>query len=168
MRNPIVGVVLLVAALGAAGAALADGRIALLIGNARYADPAFDLRNPAEDAAALAAALGPLGFETEVVTDAGRAAAEAALGDFAARAAGAEIALFFFAGHGVQIAGDNRLLTAGLDELSREEIDRESLSLDEVRAALATAQPGLGIIVLDACRDNPLSERGIAAPRPGS
>jgi uncharacterized caspase-like protein len=160
----LVGGLLLLAALALApGAARGEGRIALLIGNAAYADPAFDLRNPAQDARALAGALAPLGFATEVVTDASRAAAEAALEDFARRAAGADVALFFFAGHGVQIAGENRLLTAGFDALSREAIERESLSLDAVRAAFAAAKPKLGLIVLDACRNNPLAESGLAA-----
>ena len=159
MRS-LLGCLALLAAL--AGPAWAGERVALLIGNARYADPAFELRNPAQDASALAAALAPLGFRTEVVTDPDRAEAEAALARFAEDAAGAEVALFFFAGHGVQAGGENRLLTAGLAGLSAAAIERESLTLDQVRAALAAAKPELGLIVLDACRNNPLAAGGLA------
>ena len=143
-----------------AGVAGAGERVALLIGNAHYRDAAFDLRNPDNDAQALAAALQPLGFATEVVLDADRAAITAALSGFGERAAGAEIALFFFAGHGVQIEGDNRLLTADLSVATLDGIARNSVSLDTVRAALAAAKPELGVVVLDACRNNPLTDGG--------
>jgi hypothetical protein len=153
----------LAAAMLLGGAALAEGRVALLIGNSTYANAAFDLRNPANDATALAEALGGLGFETEVLIDADRAAGDAALAAFAREAAEAEVALFFFAGHGVQIEGANYLLGSGFSELSREGISREAVSLDAVRVALAEAGPELALIVLDACRNNPLAEGGLAA-----
>lgn len=142
------------------GVAGAGERVALLIGNAHYRNAAFSLRNPDNDARALAAALQPLGFATEVVLDADRAAVTAALASFASRAAGAEIALFFFAGHGVQMDGDNRLLTAELSAATLDGIARDSVSLDAVRAALAAAKPALGVVVLDACRNNPLTDAG--------
>jgi hypothetical protein len=140
--------------------ASASGRVALLVGNGSYARASFDLRNPGNDARALAAALGPLGFETRVVVDADRATLEAAVADFAARAAGSEMALFFFAGHGVQMDGENRLLTADLATLTEAAIRRASISLDAVRDAMEAARPGLGLIVLDACRNNPLADDG--------
>ena len=101
--------------------------MALLIGNASYRNPALTLRNPANDALALAEALRPLGFETEVLTDADGAAVARALPAFAARAKEAEMALFFFAGHGVQIAGENDLLTADFEALTLEEATTRSL-----------------------------------------
>jgi uncharacterized caspase-like protein len=61
------------------------------------------------------------------------------------------------------MAGENRLLTAGFDAMSHEAIERESVSLDAVRAAFAAAKPKLGLIVLDACRNNPLAESRLAA-----
>jgi hypothetical protein len=150
-----------VAVLG--GAALAEGRVALLIGSATYANAEFDLRNPANDATALAEALDRLGFETRALIDADRAETGTALANFAREAEGAEVALFFFAGHGVQIEGVNYLLGSGFSTLSRAGITGEALSLDAVRAALARAQPELGLIVLDACRNNPLAQGGLAA-----
>ena len=155
----------LVSALGAVpgAAALAEGRVALLIGNANYASAELDLRNPANDAAALEKALDGLGFETRALIDADQAETDAALADFAREAEGADVALFFFAGHGVQIEGANYLLGSGFSTLSRAGIIGEALSLDDVRAALIRARPGLGLIVLDACRNNPFSQSGLAA-----
>jgi hypothetical protein len=140
--------------------ASAGERMALLIGNAHYNDDTFNLTNPGNDARAMALALQPLGFETEVMFDASAAAAEAGLSEFGQRAAGADIALVFFAGHGVQIEGDNRLITADLNEATLDGIVEASVSLDAVRIALAEAKPELGIIVLDACRNNPLTDSG--------
>jgi len=143
--------------------ALADGRVALVIGNASYANAGLDLRNPANDARALSGALDGLGFETKALIDADRAETVAALADFEREAEGAEVALFFFAGHGVQISGANYLLSSGFSTLDRESIDDEALSLDKVRAVLSRSRPGLGLIVLDACRNNPFAEGGLAA-----
>ena len=153
-------------------AALAEERVALLIGNERYASAQLsNLSNPANDARALEPVLARLGFATDVLVDADRAAAEAALHEFSADAAGAEVALFFFSGHAVQIEGTNRLLTAGFSqriepesgtERFLAEVERETLDLDAVREALAAAAPDLGLIVLDSCRDNPFIDSGLA------
>jgi hypothetical protein len=155
------------AAAGLAAAAFAHpvlggDRVALLLGNAEYANPTFDLRNPANDARTLGAELTHLGFRTDVLVDGDRAAARAALEGFAQRARGAEVALVFFAGHGVQIGSENHLLTAGFATLSRDQIAREALTLAEIRSAIGAADPELGIVVLDACRNNPLTETGLA------
>lgn len=160
LRAALAALVLLSASASACVSGAAD-RVALLIGNARYANPAFDLHNPGNDAGAVAAALRALGFETDVLVDADRATMAAALEGFAIRAGGAEVALVFFAGHGVQIAGENHLLGSGFDAVTRDEIARESIGLDAMRAALARAAPGLGLIVLDACRSNPLADSGL-------
>ena len=152
------------------GDARAEGRVALLIGNAAYANPKLNLRNPANDATALAEALDGLGFETRALINADREETEVALAGFVRKAEGAEIALFFFAGHGMQIEGENYLVGSGFSTLSRGDIAGEALSLDVVRAALARAQPELGVIVLDACRNNPfrLPARGLARAQGGA
>ena len=158
-------IVLLAAALVlAAGLARAEGRHALLIGNQAYANPALALRNPANDARGLATALDGLGFSTRVLLDADRGAMLAALDAFADEAAGAEMALVFFAGHGVQLGGENHLLGAGFAELALAELPRAADTLGEVRARLARARPAVGLVVLDACRNNPFSDDGRAAP----
>ena len=78
-----------------------------MIGDAAYANPKLNLRNPANDATALAEALDGLGFETRALINADREETEVALAGFVRKAEGAEIALFFFAGHGMQIEGEN-------------------------------------------------------------
>ncbi len=151
------------AVLVAAHAASAAGRVALLIGNDRYANPEMALRNPGHDVAALATALEGLGFEVTTAVNADRVAVGRAMERFEGAMAGAGIALLFFAGHGVQIEGENHLLTAGFGTLSLDEVRRESVTLSEIRARFLRARPGLGVIVLDACRNNPFVEAGAAA-----
>lgn len=147
-----------------AAAVRADDRVALLIGNASYANPALALRNPVNDARGLAAALEELGFEAQVLIDADRRETLAALDAFAEAADGADMALVFFAGHGVQLGGENYLLGAGFTELSLDELPREAVTLGEVRNRLARARPRVGFVILDACRNNPFSDDGRAPP----
>jgi hypothetical protein len=142
----------------AAGAA---GRVALLIGNASYSNADFTLRNPVNDVKALGPALERLGFAVTTVADADRAGMRAALDAFARRLEGAEIGFFFYAGHGMQIGGENLLLGADLRGTSAQALADAAITLSEVRAVFEAADPGVGIIVLDACRDNPLAARGI-------
>jgi uncharacterized caspase-like protein len=133
--------------------ALAEKRVALVIGNSAYRDvPA--LANPRNDAEDVAAALKRLGFETTVGLDADRAAMERAIEAFATAVEGADVALFYYAGHGMQHQGVNYLMptdanlqnAAGLRRLTK---------LNDVVADVKRART-LRIMVLDACRDNPL------------
>ncbi|MEL6264097.1 MAG: caspase family protein [Pseudomonadota bacterium] len=143
------------AVLLAAGSAAAGGRVALLIGNAEYQRPDLWLANPANDARAVAGALQDLGFETITAVDRDLDGMLAALDRFETAMAGAEIAVFFYAGHGVQIDGENHLLPADFPVDSIAGIERATLTLGRVRAAFAEAEPAVGVLVLDACRDNP-------------
>jgi tetratricopeptide (TPR) repeat protein len=133
--------------------ALAEKRVALVIGNSAYRDvPA--LANPRNDAEDVAAALKRLGFETTVGLDADRAAMERAIEAFATAVEGADVALFYYAGHGMQHQGVNYLMptdanlqnAAGLRRLTK---------LNDVVADVKRART-LRIMILDACRDNPL------------
>lgn len=162
-RGPALAALVCAALWAGAGAAGAAGRVALLIGNGDYAGDGLDLRNPANDAAAFGAALRELGFAATVLTDADRAGAEAALDAFADEARGAEMALFFFAGHGVQVDGENYLLASDFAALEPEALDGAAITLTEVSERLARAAPGVGFIVLDACRNNPFAASGAAA-----
>src|ERR1043166_2187187 len=133
--------------------ALAEKRVALVIGNSDYRDvPA--LANPRNDAEDVAAALKRLGFQTTVGLDADRAAMEKAIEAFATAVEGADVALFYYAGHGMQHQGVNYLMptdanlqnAAGLRRLTK---------LNDVVADVKRART-LRIMILDACRDNPL------------
>jgi hypothetical protein len=140
---------------------MAAERVALLIGVSDYIDDALDLRNPANDARGLSDALTTLGFSVEVVLDASLREMGEALLRFESAATGAEMAVFFFAGHGIQIDGENFLLSAGFERQSIPGVIEKSLPLGAVRDILTSARPKVGIVILDACRDNPFGARGI-------
>ena len=93
----------------AAAPASAGSRLALVIGNAKYAN-APKLENPANDSADLAAALRSVGFEVIAQQDASRESMTKAVREFSGRLRGTEVALFFYAGHGMQMNGENYLI----------------------------------------------------------
>jgi TPR repeat protein len=135
-------------------AVLADGRVALIIGNSEYRDvPALD--NPNNDAADMAQSLESLGFEVLLGTDLARNEMIRLVDRFSAAAADSEVALFYFAGHAFQVGGRNYLVPVDLVPSAQDVVLAQSLSLDVVMEALDKA-PGLRLVFLDACRDNPL------------
>ena len=147
-------------------------RIALIIGNADYPDPDSRLVNPVNDAQAIQEKLDQLGFHTLIRTNAKNVAMEKALNKFSANLNSREAALFFFAGHGMQIEGENYL--TAVDTKFAEEIDAKhsSLSLNKVMEKIGQDSKRISIIILDACRDNPYERkwrgtgsRGLAAVR---
>jgi hypothetical protein len=132
-------------------------RIALVIGNADYA--IGQLRNPVNDAEAMAKALEEAGFDVTVATDADQAAMEKAVRAFGAKLKQqGGVGLFYFSGHGAQIAGENYLIPVSLR--SAEEIEKGSVSATEIVTAMASAHKGLNIFILDACRTNPFDPNG--------
>lgn len=139
-------------------------RVALLIGNSAYAVPDMELRNPGNDVSELGKALRALSFSVIEVNDADAEGMEQALLDFRRAASGAEMAVFFYAGHGVQIGGENHLV--GVEFVGGElgALRRASLSMSEVRVALKRAAPAIGIVILDACRNNPFTTKGLVRP----
>jgi len=132
-------------------------KIALIIGNAAY--PESQLDNPVNDAEAIGEKLKRLGFETILRTDATNKVMEEALADFASNLATRDVALFFFAGHGMQIDGRN-YLTAINTNFGRE-IDAKysSIPLDKVIEPMENGSNKTDIIILDACRTNPYERR---------
>lgn len=137
--------------------ALAAGRHALLIGNSAYAAlPPLD--NPSLDAKLLAKTLEGLGFEVEAVTDADYDGMRAAIDAFRREARDAEVALVYYAGHGVQVDGENYLLPVDAVVEGREDLRRRGLVLAFLLNEIETVAPEFGILVLDACRNNPVAE----------
>ena len=127
---------------------------ALVIGNAKYLE-AGNLKNPANDADDIAAKLEARGFTVTKKIDATHKEMDRALREFKRALKGEEVGLFFFAGHGVQIEGDNYL--AATDTEVSDEIDAKhsALSLNRVIETMERAGTSTNIIILDACRDNP-------------
>ncbi len=145
----------------ATGSARAADRVALLIGNSDYRAPDMALRNPVNDVEALGAALRELGFAVTEATDQNAASMDRAVHAFGQAAQGAEMAVFFYAGHGVQIGGQNHLIGTEFSGSDLNALSRSSITIDRVRDVLAKAGPDVGILLLDACRNNPFSERGM-------
>lgn len=152
--------VLALVAVGAAGAQTrsldveAGGRVALVIGNAAYAH-ATPLQNPVNDVEDISSALASVGFSVHAHTDLTHEGMGRALAEFAADAQGAEVALFFYAGHGVQVGGDNYLIPVNADVATEAQMRYRSMALGEVLGTLDGSQAGLKLVFLDACRDNP-------------
>ncbi len=140
---------------------LAAERVALLIGNSEYASPGMALLNPVNDVTALGAALRGLDFQVIEAANKDSAAMEQALDQFGSAAQGADIALFFYAGHGVQIGGANHLIGTDFSGSDLEALRRNSMTLDRVRDVIAKAGPNAGILLIDACRNNPFTDKGL-------
>jgi TPR repeat protein len=154
LARHILAALVVVAGLLAAPAADA-ARVALVVGNSSYvALP--QLRNPANDSALLSEALTGIGFEVVRVNDVDQQGLLAAVERFGEIARGAEVAVFYFAGHGVQFGGSNYLLPIGATLGSEADLRAQGLDVDLVVEKFKAAGPRSGVLILDACRDNPL------------
>jgi hypothetical protein len=135
----------------------AEKRVALVIGNSAYQNtPA--LPNPKNDATDMASALRALGFEVVFSTDLNKRGMDEAFGKFARLARDADAALFFYAGHGIQFAGSNYLMPTDAKLQDEADLPYEMAKVDDVISDLSRAR-NVRIVILDACRDNPLAER---------
>lgn len=133
----------------------ADKRIALVIGNGKYAN-APELPNPVHDARAIAKALDGMGFETITGIDVDRDGMERLLRQFLGKAADAKIALLYYAGHGLQADGRNYLVPVDAKLNSASDLNFGTIGLDRILASLDDPTRA-NIIILDASRDNPLA-----------
>jgi len=155
--------------MSAAVPALAETRVALIVGNGSYDKSALKLVNPANDAAAMQRALQSAGFQTIVRLNAKRIDFYRAVDQFGALLGGDPhaVGLFYYAGHGVQAGGTNYLIPVDADIQSEADLEAGAFDVDRVLRAMRDAQNDLNIVILDACRDNPLPrtrgiERGLA------
>ena len=139
--------------LAAAQNALAQSRIALVIGNGTYAH-VTQLHNPANDAADVSQSLQRLGFDVVNITDATLDGLRHALIDFGRAARNADMAVLFFAGHGMELMGENWLLPVDTELTSDVDVATEAVSLRSAMLAVSNAKQ-LGLVILDACRNNP-------------
>jgi uncharacterized caspase-like protein len=157
LRSLLILFALLTAAQFSANAALADKRVALVLGISAYQHVA-KLPNPSNDANAMAELFRKSGFDVvEVKRDVGIADLRRAVGDFSDRAQDADVAVVFFAGHGIEVDGTNYLVPADA-KLARDfDIEDEALSLDRLLKAIEPAKR-LRLVMLDACRDNPFAK----------
>ena len=146
-----------------AGSAVAERRVALVMAadNYRKVRP---LENAVNDARAIEATLEKLGFEVFIETNRDLRRMRRAVKDFSEDAAGADVALVFFAGHGVEISGENRLLPIDADAASLEALKATSLPLEEITGTVRAVAP-IAIVLLDACRNDPFGVTGAGGER---
>jgi hypothetical protein len=154
------------ASVGPAASARAQdaARTALVIGNGGY--DAAPLANAVNDAADMAAALERVGFEVILASDADQRAMDEAVDAFAdALARNRGVGVFYYSGHGVQVEGENYLLPVGSDITHERDVKYGALNAGRVIESMEASGSELNIVILDACRNNPLQSSGRSAAR---
>ena len=161
MRTRIVYLFALAMLIGPLAPATPERRVALVIGVGHYQAPQHELTNPANDARLIGSELEKLGFEVLPVIDPDYDTMKSALRDFSRRLDGANVALLYYSGHGMQVAGENYLLPT--DARIERESDLRDVAFDVQGVLEKMDAPGrVNLLFLDACRDNPFS-RSLAA-----
>ena len=134
-------------------------KIALVIGNGKYRQS--PLKNPGNDARAIGETLTALGFEVSIRLDADRATMEAAIATYVDMLTRRKCAgLFYYAGHGIQLAWKNYLLPVDANVTSTKEVQQQGIELNALMAGLIKAANPFNLVILDACRDNPFGGAG--------
>ncbi len=131
-------------------------RVAFVVGNSAYQGRLGELRNPVNDATDIAARLEQLGFEVILATDLSLRAFRASLLSFATAIEGAETSLFFYAGHGVQVNDENHLIPVDARIDRDRNLSDETITVNRI-VGLMNQFTETSIVLLDACRDNPLT-----------
>ncbi len=157
VKTIAIGILLTTLCWSAGRAATAEQRIALVVGISAYKQ-APELPNPRNDARAMGAALRKLGFTVDEKYDLDNRGLAEALREFGIKAGQADVALLYFAGHGMQVGGTNFLIPADARLERERDLVYEALPLNLPMGELAQARK-LGILILDACRNNPFADR---------
>jgi hypothetical protein len=147
--------------------AFADKRVALVVGNSAYRS-VDRLENPENDARLLAETLRGLGFALVgggAQLDLDKAGFDRTVQEFGAQLAGADVGLFYFAGHGVQVRGENYLVPVDANPTKEADVDFQMLDTNLVLRQMEGAGTRLNIVILDACRNNPFGGRGLVVGR---
>ncbi|PCH79726.1 MAG: hypothetical protein COB90_10680 [Hyphomicrobiales bacterium] len=160
--------------IAAPHAEAAASRVALVIGNSAYTNIS-SLRNPVNDALLMARTLEASGFTVTMVLDADQKTMKRAMLGFTRTLRKTSASgLFYYAGHGVQVNGENYLIPLGVDLQDQSEIEIEAINVNAFVRTMENTQNPINIVILDACRNNPFpgstrsSSRGLAdvrAPR---
>lgn len=128
-------------------------RLALVIGNSTYAKA--PLKNPGNDAKAMAGVLRELGFEVMEARDVSRREMGQRIDEFSSRLTAGDLGLFYFAGHGVQVAQENYLVPVDFQAASEADVKYEAYSASQVRDKMEASGARLRVLIFDACRNNP-------------
>ncbi|MEI8093661.1 MAG: caspase family protein [Spirochaetales bacterium] len=161
MRGVLAVVVVVFVSFGA----VAEARLALVVGNSVYGGSITTLVNPANDAADMGKLLAGNGFKVTELHDQDYAGFEAGLQSFSKKVARGDTVVFFYAGHAVQVANENYLIPVKEAITSEPQIRSKSVSVAEVLDSFKTAGAGTCLLFLDACRDNPFTGASRSATR---
>jgi hypothetical protein len=151
------------------GTAAAEKRIALVVGNSAYQNIAR-LDNPRNDATLMADTLSSLGFTLiggRGQFDLDKTALENAVQNFGRQIQGADVALFYYAGHGVQVAGSNYLVPVNANPTREADVDFQMMDINLVLRQMQGSGTRLNMVILDACRNNPFGARGLRSSEGG-
>jgi uncharacterized caspase-like protein len=149
--------------------AAAEKRVALVIGNSSYQNVAR-LDNPRNDAALMAETLSALGFTligSRAQLDLDKSAMDLAVQNFGRQVQGADVALFYYAGHGIQIRGSNYLVPVSANPAKEADVDFQMVDVALVLRQMEGSGTRLKLIILDACRNNPFGGRGLRSTTSG-
>jgi uncharacterized caspase-like protein len=139
-----------------------DRQVALVIGNAGYRVGV--LKNPVNDARAIAGALRGLGFDVTLRENTTLRDMIEAFRQFSVDARAARARVIFYAGHGVQVKGRNYLLPVDTEIRAEDEVPAKSADLNELLERLGALPQGINVVILDACRNNPFSGAEVLGP----
>jgi uncharacterized caspase-like protein len=159
----------LVLAVCAGAPAHAEKRVALVIGNSHYKN-VTPLDNPVNDAKLMAETLRALGFVIvggSAQLDLDKAQFDGVVQGFSDQIQGADVGLFYYAGHGLQVRGQNYLVPVGANPARETDVDFQMVDTALVLRQMEGAGTKLNIVILDACRNNPFGGRGLRATEGG-
>ncbi len=146
--------------------AYSEQRVALVIGNSDYASS--PLKNPVNDATDMAKKLESLGFKVKRLLNANQTDMKKAIRQFGVDLKKGGVGLFYYAGHGMQVKGNNYLIPVGVDIAEEDEVEDLAVDASLILRKMQSAENRLNIVLLDACRNNPFArsfrsaERGLA------
>jgi hypothetical protein len=154
---------ILIGLLALASPAAAEKRVALVIGNSAYQN-ITRLDNPRHDAELMGDTLASLGFVLiggHAQLDLDKSALDASVQNFGRQVQGADVALFYYAGHGVQVGGSNYLVPVTANPTREADVDFQMVDVNLVLRQMQGSGTRLNVVILDACRNNPFGARGL-------
>ncbi|KIZ45516.1 peptidase C14, caspase catalytic subunit p20 [Rhodopseudomonas palustris] len=163
-RGALAAMIALLSVLSADPAA-AEKRVALVVGNSAYQN-ITRLDNPRNDAALMGDTLTSLGFTLiggRAQLDLDKIALDSAVQSFGRQILGADVALFYYAGHGVQVNGSNYLVPVSANPTREADVDFQMVDVNLVLRQMQGSGTRLNLVILDACRNNPFGARGLRA-----
>lgn len=140
-------------------------KVALIVGNSDYENSSWNLKNPSNDANDFAKLLSSLGFEVLKYTNLNQKGMQKAIAEFGNKLNQGDIGLFYFAGHGVQIKNTNFLIPTDAEPKSENDVTVNCVEIDKVLNIMDGAGTLLNLVILDACRNNPLKKSNRAINR---